>query len=114
MSDGILQEVLQLEKQIETALAQEQVRAEAWLAETCQSIDRELGCEQTKDDLTYEKQGIEALQAARNKAARKLRYERHRARTLIGLPNDRLLTLLDGRLETVLTGRDDDCPDDKS
>ena len=114
MSDGILKEVLQLEKKIEAALAEEQARAEAWLAETCREIDQELSCEQTQDDRSYEQQSAVALQAARNNAAQQLRRERQRARTLTGLPNDRLLRLLDGRLQTVLTGRDDDCPDDQS
>ena len=114
MSDGILKEVLQLEKQIEATLAQEQARAETWLAETRRSIELELSREQTRHDRDYEQQRSAALHAARKMAAQKLRRERHRARTLAGLSNVSLLPLLDAQLQTVLTGRDNDCPDDQS
>ena len=114
MSDGILKAVLQLEKQIEATLAQEQVRAELWLAETCRAIDLELSHKQTQDDCDYEQQESATLHAARNLAAQTLRRERHRARTLAGLSRGELLPLLDVQLSVVLTGRDNDCPDDKS
>ena len=114
MTDGILKEVLQLEQQIEAELLREQKQAESWLAEACLTIDRELGCEQTENDRNYEQQELDALKSDRNRAAQKLRHERYRARTLIGMPNDKLLPLLTGRLQVVMNGRSDDCPDDQS
>ena len=114
MTDGILKEVLQLEQQIEAELVREQKQAESWLAEACLTIDRELSDEQTKNDRNYEQQELDALQKARNQAAHKLRHERYRASTLIGMPNDNLLPMLIGRLQVVMNGRSDDRPDDQS
>ena len=114
MSDGILKEVLLLEQQIETELMQEQKQAENWLAETCRTIDRESLCEQTENDRNYEQRELDALCTARNQAAQKIRHERYRARTLIGMPNDTLLPLLVSRLQVVLNGRNDDRPNDQS
>ena len=114
MTDGILKEVLQLEQQIEAELMREQKQAESWLAEACLTIDRELSGEQTENDRNYEQQELDALQTARNQAAQTLRHERYRARTLIGMPKDKLLLLLIGRLQVVMNGRNDDCPDDQS
>lgn len=114
MTDGILKEVLQLEQQIEAELAREQKQAESWLAETCRTIDRESRGEQTENDRNYEQREHEALQADRNRAAKQLRHERYQARTLVGMSNDILLPLLLDRLQVVITGRDDDRPDDQS
>lgn len=114
MDDGILKEVLQLEKKIEEELAQERQQAELWLAETCRAIDHELSCEQTDSTSRFEQQESEALQSARGKAAQKLRNERNRARALAGLSTEVRQQLLEGRLTTVLTGSDNDRPDDKS
>ena len=114
MDDGILKEVLQLEKKIEVELARERQQAELWLAETCRAIDHELSCEQTQSASSFEQQETEALQAARRRAAQKLRGERNRARTLAGLSTEERQKLLQDRLTIVLTGRDNDRPDDKS
>ena len=114
MTDGILKEVLKLEQQIEEELAREQKKAESWYAEACRMIDRDLSCEQDESDHSYEQHEREARESARKQAVQKLRHERQRARALIGLPSDKLLPLLLTRLRVVLSGRDDDRPDDQS
>lgn len=114
MGDGILKEVLQLEQEIEADLADEQARAEAWLAEACRAVDRDLSGEQQDEDLASEQKSAAAIRTARDRAAGRLRRERQWAKALVGMSSDRLSALLDSRLQPVLTGRDDDCPDDKS
>ena len=114
MSDGILKEVLQLERKIEAALEQERERAATWLADACRAIDSDVNIEQQEHGLQIERQGTEAIYTTRRTVAQKLRRERKWAETLAELPEDTLLTLLKDRLKLVLTGRDDDCPDDQS
>jgi hypothetical protein len=114
MSDGILKDVLQLEKKIETALDQERERAASWLAEACRTIDSDVNMKQLDHDLEIERQGTEALYTTRRTVAQKLRRERQWARSLAELSEERLVNLLKDRLKPVLTGSDDDCPDDQS
>lgn len=113
MSDGILKDVLQLEKQIEIDLAREQDRAEAWFTRSCQLVDAEMSCTREDDTHSTELQSLDAVRTARNAAAAELRRERRRAKDLAGLADEALLPLLDQQLKEVLTGRDHDCPDDQ-
>jgi len=114
MSDGILKEILQLEQKIETALDHERELAATWLAEACRAIDSDFKAKQLAHDLEIERQGTEAIYTTRRTVAQKLRRERKWAETLAELSEETLLTLLKERLKPVLTGRDDDCPDDQS
>ena len=114
MSDGILKDVLKLEKQIEADLSREQERADAWCSRACRLVDEEMNCAQTEGTQTFERQGIEAVRSARRSAAAALRRERLWLRRLASLDDDSLLPLLDRQLIRVITGRDDDCPDDQS
>jgi len=114
MSDGILKDVLELEKQIEIELSREQDRAEAWYTRACQLVDEELSCTQEDDTHSTELQSIEAVCTARSVAAEELRRERRLAKALAALADEALLPLLDQQLKAVLTGRDHDCPDDQS
>ena len=114
MSNDLLKEVLELEQQIESDLGQERNRADVWLAEACRMIDQELDCEQLENAHSIERLDAESICTVRQSATQKLRHQRHRAKALAELSDESLLTLLKGRLNRVLTGRDDDCPDDQS
>jgi hypothetical protein len=114
MSDGILKDILQLEQKIEADLCREEERAQSWFTEICRAIDSDLSGEQKDNDLATEQQSAETIRSFRQTAAEKLRRERRWAKTLVDMPDGRLLPLLQDQLKVVLTGRDDDCPDDKS
>jgi hypothetical protein len=114
MSNDLLKEVLELEQQIESDLGKERKRAEVWLTEACRMIDQELECDQLENTRAFERHGAESICTVRQTSAQKLRHQRHRAKALAELSDESLLTLLKGRLNRVLTGRDDDCPDDQS
>ncbi|MBE0500920.1 MAG: hypothetical protein IBX47_05705 [Desulfuromonadales bacterium] len=113
MSDGILKDILALEQQIEAELGREQERAERWFANVCRAIDQELHAEQDATERATKQQSAAEIRCARQAAAQKLYQGRRRARRLIELPERTLLPFLAEPLQTVMTGRADDCPHGK-
>jgi hypothetical protein len=111
MSDGMLHDILEVERRIEEQLARERVRAEEWLAAQKAEIDQ-----QTKQALGEAaaaacQVGAGRCQSARNDGAARIREMRQQVGMLRALSDAMLRQTLQRHLSLVTGGVHHDHPD---
>jgi len=111
MGDGMLHDILAIERQIEEELSREKDRAKTWLAEQKEAIDRQ--AEQALLDARQNacQAGETRCQLARQRGAESLRAMRCLVRRLRALSDESLRQVLQGAVTQLTAGRDDDHPD---
>ena len=107
MSDGMLQEILELERQIAAELVEARSRAESWLAEQKEEIDQQAEIEKSKAAAAACCLSEKKCQSARREEAERLVAMRRQVRRLRNLPDAALQEVLNHQLLRVLGGRDD-------
>lgn len=114
MSDGMLHDILEVERQIEADLARERSRAAAWLEQEKEKIDRLAEEEMVCAATTADRDGETKCRLARSAGAERLLAMRRHVRRLKCLSEKRLRQALLQKLPQVLGGDRHDHPDDKS
>jgi len=109
MSDGVLQQILRLEQQIEVELAEERRQAEAWLAERQQAAAQKL--QSARDAAAQSELPAARRRQLRAAAAARLRQGRARLRRLDQLGPPQLLAALQATLAPICGEDADDRPD---
>lgn len=111
MGDGMLHDILAIERQIASKLEQERDRARAWLAEQKQEIDRQAEQALQAASRVACQAGETRCQGARRRGAERLCAMRRTVRQLKALPDESLRQALQGHLKQLTARGDDDHPD---
>ena len=96
MGDGMLRDILDIERQIEAELEEVRIKTRTWLEEQ----KREVG-----------QAGQSMCQDARQRGAERLRAMRRQVRRLTALSDETLQRALQGCVEQLTSGGQDDHPD---
>ncbi len=111
MSDGMLHDILEVERRIEEQLAQERMRAEEWLAAQKDEIDQQTEQALREAASTACQVGAGRCQNARNAGAARIREMRQQARKLRSLSDAMLRQTLQRHLSLITGGVHHDHPD---
>jgi hypothetical protein len=104
MGDGMLRDILEIERQIEAELAQERQKAETWLVEQKAEVDRQAQAALQEVEKKACQTGQDRCQGARQRGAQRLRAMRRKVRQLKALPDASLRQTLQNIIDQ-LTGR---------
>lgn len=107
MSDGMLQEILAIERQIVAELTEARFLTESWLAEQKEEIDQQAEIEKGKAAALAGRLSEKKCQSARSEEAERLVTMRNQVRQLRNLPDELLQKVLSKQLFRVLGGCDD-------
>ena len=111
MSDGMLHDILEVERRIEEQLAKERVRVEEWLAAQKAEIDKLTEQAQREAAAAACQVGAGRCQNARNDGAARIREMRQQVRKLKSLSDAVLRQTLQRHLSLVTGGVHHDHPD---
>ncbi len=111
MNDGMLHDILDIERQIEADLAAERRRAGAWLALRKKEIDHRCGEQLEVAATTACRDGEKRCQAVRAAGAARIRDMRRQARRLKTLSDGILRQVVQRHLPQIIGGVPDDHPD---
>lgn len=111
MSDGMLHDILEVERRIEEKLAQERMRAEEWLAAQIDEIDQQTEQALREAATAACQVGAGRCQNARNDGAARIRKMRQQTRKLKSLSDAELRQALRRHLSRVTGEVHHDHPD---
>jgi len=111
MSDGMLHDILEVERRIEGQLARERVRVEAWLAAQKAEIDKQTEQALSEAAAAACQVGAGRCQNARNAGAARIREMRQQVHKLKSLSDKILRQTLQGHLSQITGGVHHDHPD---
>lgn len=111
MSDGMLHDILEVERRIEATLAKERTRAEKWLAAQKVEIDKQTEQALHKAASTACQDGAGRCQNARNAGAARIKEMRQQVRKLKSLSDAELRQALQRHLSRITGEVHHDHPD---
>ena len=111
MGDGMLHDILAIERQIEAEMVQERARAEAWLTGQKEEIDRQTEFALKNAASVACQTGEARCQGARRSGAKRIRAMRRHVRELKSLSDARLRQVLQRHITRVTGGVQHDYPD---
>ena len=114
MSDGLLENIIQLEKQIQLEVAAERARAEAWQQREQAAIDRSFDSAMTAEELRSKQALVEIRAALQSEGAALEASSAAWCQRLSQLDEVTLREVLKRHLAAILPGGDHDHPDGQS
>ena len=111
MGDGMLRDILDIERQIEAELEEVRVKTRTWLEEQKLEIDRQAETALQEAEQNACQAGQSMCQDARRRGAERLRAMRRQVRRLTMLSDESLQQALRGYVEQLTSGGHDDHQD---
>lgn len=114
MSDGMLRDIVEIERQIEADLKVERARAESWVEEQKNEIDHLSDQELARVTSKASISGENRCQVTRDTAARQLRTMRSYVRLLYSTPDMMLRQVVQRYLLQIMSGVHHDHTDEQT